>query len=76
MTNAAEQMDPEGELREDELARRVAFSLMIPLARIANAQGMALREMTHMLRLATFRRMRQRGATLREISEALVTVRS
>ena len=60
-----------------ELMRRVLFSMMSPVAKLSSTQSVGLKELTKMMRLSYFRRLRHRGSTLREIGEALdVSVRT
>lgn len=70
--------DDEELARQDAiLERRVIFSMIVPAIRISALRTIPLKEMTNLLRLAYFRQLRNRGQTLREISEVLnISVRT
>lgn len=64
------------ELSQEELVRRVLYSVMTPTVRLARVFSVPLKETVHWTQVATFHELRKRGWTLQQIAEALdVSVR-
>lgn len=63
--------DADRSIEQDELVRRVVYSLLMPAARLAKRFRLPLKEVTGWLQLAYFQEVRSSGLTLREASELL-----
>ena len=61
----------EEDISEVELRRRVLFSMLGPVVRLADHFGISLRELTEWVRLAYFKDQRERGMSLSQISDKL-----
>lgn len=59
------------EVSDDELQRRVVFSLLQPAIRLAKRYRVPLKEFTQWLQIAYFQELRSSGLTLREAGELM-----
>lgn len=56
---------------EHEYTRRVLYSLLIPVARLAGSEGVDLKELGHWIETAYFHELKGRGLKMREMSDLL-----
>ncbi len=61
----------EEELSEEELKRRVLYSLLAPAVGLARLFGVSLKELNDQVSMAYFESLRSRGLTLKEAADAL-----
>lgn len=58
-------------MSENNFKTRVLFATLRPAAKLAQAYGVSLKDMRHLLELATYQQARSRGLKMREMSEQM-----
>ena len=59
------------EIAEEELQRRVVYSLIVPATRLAGSFGISLKDMSTFVQLSYLRQLRADGKTLREAADVM-----
>ena len=59
------------EIEQEELQRRVVYSMLVPATRLAAAFGLSLKDVTTFVQLSYLRQLRAEGKTLRDAAYAM-----